>query len=408
MNRVIERYFISDGKFSIGGIGLDELLQCRKTPFYVYSTEVIRNKYQRLKSALSDFDIFYSFKPNPNVEVAKVLLNEGAHAEISSGGELRNALDAGFDPANIIFVGPAKSVDDINLAVVTGIFAIVSDSVYEIELIDSIARSHNVRQMVMLRINTLEGPKFAPEIMVGGPGKFGFDEEKLIDELAGVSFGNVEIAGIHIYAASQVMDADVINAHIENVFRVALLARNELRIDMKAIDFGGGFGVPYSDEPELDLDVISKHAKKLLGKHRDEFPGCRFMFEMGRYLVAECGVFITRVERVKDSRGTLYAITDGGMNHFSRPAFMKVRHPVRILNKITEPDKAECTVAGPCCTPIDVIGDRARLPEPEIGDVIGIFNAGAYGYSMSMLKFISFDEPGEYIVDGGEIRSVRP
>jgi len=397
-----EDYFIKSGEFIFDGLTLEELLRDRKTPLYAYSADVIRQKYQKLKSNFPNFDIFYSFKPNPNPGVAAILRNEGAHAEVSSAGELRSALKAGFKPESIIFVAPAKTEGEIELAVREGIYALVSDSRYEIELIDKIALEQGKYIRVLLRINTLEGPSTATEKMVGGPGKFGFDEEQVLSELSGLSPKAVRISGIQVYAASQVMDAVALALHIENVVGLALRIKESLGIEIEAVDFGGGFGVPYGSEPELNLSLIAETAAELFEKHKDELPGCRFILEIGRYLVAECGIFITKVLRIKESRGTGFVVCDGGMNCFSRPAFMHVNHPVKILNKFNDENGKPYTICGPCCTPLDVIGEQVGIPEPGIGDIVGVFNAGAYGYTMSMLHFISFDLPDEILVDNGK------
>jgi len=405
---LFDRYINSEtGKFRIGDLNLGALMKGRETPFYVYSGGIIREKINLLKNKFPGFDIFYSFKPNPNFQLAEILRKEGAHAEISSGGELRKALDAGFAPENIIFVSPAKTEKEIELAVRKKIYSIVVDSRYELELVDKIASSHETTVNAALRINTLEGPKDAPEIMVGGPGKFGFDEENIFDDLAGLKLRNTVVNGIQVYAGSQILDERVINEHIENVFKVALKMKGELGIEIRSLDFGGGFGVPYlDDETELDLELISKNTMRLVDEYGKHWPDCRYIFEIGRYLVAECGIFVTRVLRIKESRGTCFLICDGGMNNFTRMAFMRVKHPVTILNKIEKEKFHSCMIAGPCCTPLDIIGDNIDLPEVEVGDIIGVFNAGAYGYSMSMHDFISFRRPKEYLVDGNEIHEI--
>ena len=136
-------------------------------------------------------------------------------------------------------------------------------------------------------------------------------------------------------------------------------------------------------------------------------PGCRLIFEVGRFLVAEAGIFVTTAIRVKDSRGKHFIITDGGMNHFTRPVFIGINHPVRLLNKIAATRETECSVGGPICTPLDIIGKDVMLPMPERGDMVGIFGAGAYGYTMSMLNFMSLGWPAELLADSGKIHLIR-
>jgi diaminopimelate decarboxylase len=244
--------------------------------------------------------------------------------------------------------------------------------------------------------------------MVGGPSKFGFDEESVIQDIRGVELASARLAGIHVYSASQVLDPGFISKHIDYVADLALSIADRLGFDLRCVDFGGGFGVPYEEsESELDLEPISHAAADVRRRLEGRAPGCRLIFEIGRYSLAESGVFITRALRVKQSRGTCFVITDGGMNHFTRPVFMRVRHPVRILNKIALGRDTVCSIGGPICTPIDIVAPDVLLPPPEAGDLVGIFNAGAYGYTMSMMNFMSMGAPGEVLADGGRLHVIR-
>jgi diaminopimelate decarboxylase len=245
-------------------------------------------------------------------------------------------------------------------------------------------------------------------MMVGGSSKFGFDEETVVRQVRDLRLESARLTGIHVYSASQVLDQSFICDHLEYVRELAVRLSEEIGFELRAIDFGGGFGVPYLEsDTELDLSPISRAASSVRSSLERSHPGCRLIFEVGRYLVAESGIFITRALRVKESRGICYIIADGGMNHFSRPVFMGVKHGVRILNKMGEPAVSKCSVGGPICTPIDFLGKDVMLPVPEPGDLIGVFGAGAYGYSMSILKFMSLGTPAELMADGGSIRVIR-
>jgi diaminopimelate decarboxylase len=237
--------------------------------------------------------------------------------------------------------------------------------------------------------------------MVGGPSKFGFDEELVAEQVRSVRLRRARIGGIQVYSASSVLDAEWLAGHIEYVAGLARRLAGEIEFRLECIDFGGGFGVPISDEqPELDL----RPAAGAAAQARAGLAGCRLLFESGRYLVTEAGVFVTRVVRVKESRGKVFAICDGGMNAFARPVFMRVTHPVRLLNRLDEPATSEVDVCGPICTPLDCIAKGVHLPQPEPGDVVGLLNAGAYGYSMSLLGFMSLGRPIELVADAGELR----
>jgi diaminopimelate decarboxylase len=403
----VDKYFTRSGRFWIDGLDLDSLLAKHPTPCYVYSASVIREKYDILKQHFPGFEILFSFKANPNLAVARMLLGLGAGADVSSLGELKGAFKVGFKPGNILFVGPAKTEEEIRYAVANGIAAVVAESPYELALIDELAGKLNKPARVMLRINTLEKPT-APEIMVGGPSKFGIDEEVAVEAVRGVVLKHATIVGIHAYAASQVLDPDFIGGHVAYVADMSLRLAKAIGFDLQVIDFGGGFGIPYkNDDDELDVARIAASAAPARERVLAAYPACRLVFEIGRYVIAEAGVFLSRVVRIKASRGKQFVLTDAGLNHFSRPVFQRLNHPVRLVNKMTAPAAGTFDVGGPICTPLDVSGKAVALPDPKIGDVVGFFDAGAYGHTMSMVNFMSLGWPAEVMVDDGRTLVIR-
>ena len=403
----VDKYYTRSGRFWIDGLDLDGLLAKHPAPCYVYSASVIREKYDLLKQHFPGFEVFFSFKANPNLAIARMLLGLGAGADVSSLGELKGAFKVGFKPANILFVGPAKTEEEIRYAVANGIAAVVAESPYELALIDELAGKLNKPARVMLRINTLEKPT-APEIMVGGPSKFGIDEETAVEAVRGIALKHATIVGIHAYAASQVLDPDFIAGHVAYVADMSLRLAGAIGFDLQVIDFGGGFGIPYKDaDAELDVAKIGAAAGPARERVLAAYPGCRLAFEIGRYLIAEAGVFLTRVVRIKASRGKQFVLTDAGLNHFSRPVFQRLNHPVRLVNKMTAPPVGIFDVGGPICTPLDVSGKAVALPDPKIGDVVGFFDAGAYGHTMSMVNFMSLGWPAEVLVDDGRTLIIR-
>jgi diaminopimelate decarboxylase len=403
----IEENFLREGAFSIGGAGLSDVLACSPTPLYVYSADLIDSAYRRVRDLFPRFDVAYSFKANPGLAICAGLCALGAGADVSSIGELRAALRTGFDPVDILFVGPAKTEAEISSAVEAGIYAVIVESARELDLVNRHAARLSRRQRVLLRINTSEAPG-SPEVMVGGPSKFGFDEEAVAASVRPLDLPNVSVAGIQVYSASQVLDAGFICGHIEHVLRLALRLSEEMGFGLECIDFGGGFGVPYGEEEgELDLERVAFEARRLVDSEAGRLGGCRLLFELGRFLVARSGVFLTRVLDVKESRGRRFVLTDGGMNAFSRPVFMRVRHQVRDVSRMGETAGLEYDVCGPICTPIDCIAGKVLLPRVEPGDVIGVFNAGAYGYTMSLMNFMSLGWPAEVMVEDGRVRLMR-
>ncbi len=400
----------------IGGIPITAIVQEFGTPLYVYDANMIRERYETLRGAFPSFEIFYSMKANPSLALVGFLQTLGAGAEIASAGELFLAKEAGYDPLDIVFAGPGKSDRELEESIISGIFAINAESFRELEHISHISKLVGVPARVALRINTASGlsktggGSAGPlhEQMSGGPSKFGIGEEKL-ERLAGSwNKRTIEIVGIHVYTASQILHEDEI---VENARRTVAIAERVEEITgapLMAIDFGGGLGVPhYKEETPLDMARLGAEVEGVFepfSKRQD----CRLILELGRYLMSESGVFVSRVIELKESRGQRFIITDGGINQFVRPVLMKVRHEARVLNKLASPTEGTAKVGGPLCTPIDITSEEIHVPDDiALDDLIGIMNAGAYGYSMSPLLFLSHPTPGEVIVLDGELIEAR-
>lgn len=386
------------------------------TPLFVYDGDMILDRYQRVKEAFPAFEVFYSLKANPSLGLIGFLRTLGAGAEIASGGELFLAKEVGFDPLDIVFAGPGKTDQEIEDAIISGIFALNAESTRELSRIAHISRLVGIPARVALRINTSAGLSSAGggsagplhEQMAGGPSKFGIDEEKLDRVAEAWDRRTTEIVGIHIYTASQILDPDEIFANARRTVAAAKHVEEALKVELTSIDFGGGFGVPhYEEEQPLDLPALGARVLEEFGafSNRDGF---RLIVELGRYIVSESGVFVTRVLELKESRGERFIITDGGINQFIRPALMKVRHQARAITRLDDPMVVQAKVSGPLCTPIDITSRDIVVPEGiTIDDLIGVFNAGAYGYSMSPQLFLSHPTPTEVIVHDGEIVAAR-
>lgn len=385
--------------FAVGGVPVASLASRVGTPFYVYDGGIAEKKFAMLSQALDGCQILYSLKCNPNIAICSLLQSLGAGADIASHGEHLVAQEAGHSPDNTIFVGPGKRDNELEYAIDAGIYAFAAESANELQRIDRIARAKSKPVRVIVRVNTNECIEASPEQMVGGPSRFGIDEECVVETLSGLNLKATTILGIHTYAASQVLDYREIVRHVEHTLKLATQYSEQLGFELQCVDLGGGFGVPYAeDEHELNLPAMSAGIEALLAKYKIDRQRMRLVFESGRYLAAECGVFVTKVLDVKRSRGKTFVITDGGINHFLRPQFMKLNHPVMILNKHKESATASVSVGGPCCTPLDCVAADVLLAEPETGDLVGFFNCGAYGFSMSMLNFLSHPWPPEVFV----------
>jgi diaminopimelate decarboxylase len=412
-----------DGEFAPGGVPISQIAGEYGTPFYLYHGEMIQERVRRVRAALGgDVEVTYSVKANPNLAVCQLIARERlTGAEVASSGELVVVRAAGFAPEDIVFAGPAKTDEELQMAVDEGIFAVNVESLNEIDRLAAIAEREGKKIGVGLRINPAAQLMGSGMRMGGTVGQFGLDEADL-EEAVKRTIAHPEhliLRGIHVYTATQVFDADALIEHCRNIFELALQTANLAGKPLEMVDFGGGFGVPYFEKmEEFDLERFGEGYAQLLAQYRTDprFEGCRFVFELGRYLVADAGVYVTRVVDVKGMKGKTFVTTDGGMNHHltatgNMGQVFRKAYPLLNLSRTSgEPGEPEegVAVAGPCCTPLDMFGTNIPLWEPRVGDLIGVFYSGAYGYSASNLGFLSHPTPAEVLVWQGEARLLRP
>ncbi len=410
----------NDEEFSPGGVPISWIAEEYGTPFYLYHGALLVERVRRVREALGEgVEVSYSVKANPSVAVCQLISRGGAGGEVASAGELAVVRAAGIAPEDIVFAGPAKTNDELRRAVEEGIFAVNVESLFEIERLAAVAEGMGREIGVGLRINPAAQLMGSQMRMGGTVGQFGIDQDDLKEAVEKtLQYPQLILRGIHIYTATQVFDVDALLEHCRNIFEVALEAADHAGRPLEMIDFGGGFGVPYFEKMvEFDLERFGAGFRDLLSVYRSDprLEGCRFIFELGRYLTADAGLYVTRVVEVKDMRGKTFAVTDGGMNHHLTATgnmgqvFRKAYPLLNLSRPGAEPTGEEGTaVAGPCCTPLDMFGTNIPLAEPEVGDLIGVFYSGAYGFSASNRGFLSHPEPAEVLVWQGKAHLLRP
>jgi diaminopimelate decarboxylase len=409
-----------DGEFAPGGIPVSQIAERYGSPFYLYHGEMITDRVRRVRAALGgDVEVTYSVKANPNLAVCQLIAREQlTGAEVASSGELVVARAAGFEPEDIVFAGPAKTDDALRRSVEEGIFAVNVESLNEIERLATVAEAAGKRIGVGLRVNPAQQLMGSGMRMGGTVGQFGLDQADLAEAVKRTLAhpDHLTLRGIHVYTATQVFDVDALVEHCRNIFEVALETADLSGEPLEMIDFGGGFGVPYFEKTgEFDLERFGEGYGELLSRYRSDprLAGCRFVFELGRYLVADAGVYVTRVVDVKGMKGKTFATTDGGMNHHltatgNMGQVFRKAYPLLNLTHDAEPGEEGVAVAGPCCTPLDLFGNNIPIAEPGPGDLLGVFYSGAYGYSASNLGFLSHPTPAEVLVWQGETHLLRP
>jgi diaminopimelate decarboxylase len=415
---LIKEYFPSSaGELSIGGVAVSELARQYGTPMFVYDRGIIDEKWNLLRDALPPpFSICYSVKANPNQTILKHFLSKGAGLEVASAGEFCQALHAGCPPDKIIFAGPGKTESELELVLGKGIGEIHLESVREAERVSAIAQKLGLHARVAVRVNPSGEAEGGAMRMGGRPAAFGIDEETLDEVLDRViSLKNLEFRGIHLFTGTQILDFQILVNQYRKGLEVALRVATRLKRSLHTLDFGGGLGTPYfPHEQQLDTQKLKTELSLLFDSVPSEplFSGTHFMVEPGRYLVGEAGVYVTRVIDLKVSRGKKFLILDGGMHHHLAASgnlgqTIKRNYPVAVLNKLDEPAEETFEVSGPLCTPLDVLARGAILPRIEIGDLVGVFQSGAYGRSASPLGFLSHPAPPEIWVDNGSHRLIR-
>jgi diaminopimelate decarboxylase len=397
---------------------LEKLIASTGFPLYVYEEEVIAKQVATLQEALPDFEIFYSVKTNPHPQICRFMSRQGLGADAASAGEVRKTVDCGFACRNILYSSPGKTSAGIENTL--GKAMLVADSYNELAMINSIGQKRRERIAVSLRINPAFhlGMGASPAITAGAASKFGVDEESLVLHrhfIDALEF--IELTGIHVFLRSQVLGDDAVYQYFKRVFEIAAFCQEKLGWNLSLIDFGGGFGVPYSqtDQP-LDWNTLRQKIKELVA--RQDFAGKekpRLIVESGRFLVAQAGSFVTQVVDVKTSRGQKFVIVHGGLSGFLRPSVTNLvsliasgdiersfeplftaqnAHLPCIPAKAGEPAEP-VTIVGNLCTAMDVMARNVYLPNPQVGDIVCFSNAGAYGYSLSPSDFAGHPRPRE-------------
>jgi diaminopimelate decarboxylase len=405
-----------DGEFAPSSVPISEIAREYGTPFYLYHGETIVDRVRRVREALGT-EVSYSVKANPSLGVCQLIAREKeAGAEVASSGELTVARAAGFEPEDIVFAGPGKTDDELKRVVEEGIFADNVESLGEIERLARIAGEMGRKIGVGLRINPAAQLMGSQMRMGGTVGQFGMDQAELEEAVEKtLSHPELILRGVHVYTATQVFEVEPLLEHCRNIFEIALEAADYAGRPLEMIDFGGGFGVPYFEKmSEFDLDSFGEGFRELLKTYRSDprLEGCRFLFELGRYLVADAGVYVTRAVDVKRTRGKTFVVTDGGMNHHltatgNMGQVFRKSYPLLNLTRMSGVPEEGIAVAGPCCTPLDTFGSNIPLADPQVGDLIGVFYSGAYGFSASNLGFLSHPAPAEVLLWRGEAHRLR-
>ena len=396
----------SDNELVVGGIPLTRLAaRVGSTPFYAYDRQLIAERVAQLRAALPpEIHLHYAMKANPMPAVVQHFAGLVDGFDVASAGELKVVLDTPMPPDKISFAGPGKTESELRQAAAAGI-VVNLESEREMETLARIGTELGVRPKAAVRVNPDFELKAAGMKMGGGPRQFGVDAERVPAMLARMKQLPIEFYGFHIFSGSQNLRADAIMEAQRNTFELARRLAKDAPGPVRLLNLGGGFGIPYfPGEQRFDLQAVGDHLAGLVPQARRDFPEAEFVIELGRYLVGEAGIYVSRVIDRKESRGQIFLVTDGGLHHHLAASgnfgqVIRKNYPVLVgnrVNPIGEPSSA--SAVGPLCTPLDVLGDKMALGHAEVGDLIAVLQSGAYGLTASPTAFLGHPAPAEVLV----------
>ena len=383
-------------------INFKELANKYKTPYYVYDFDYITSQYNELKDAFKARKslVAYAVKANSNLSVIKHLANLGAGADCVSIGEVRRALKVGIAPYKIIFSGVGKIDDEIREALSLDILMINVESDAELNRVEMIAKELGKIARISIRVNPNIDPQTHPYISTGlHENKFGVD----IDTAKRMyiqckNSDNLDPVGIHLHIGSQLTQLDPIK---ESVKIVADLVRNlkAIKIELSFMDIGGGLGIVYDNEKLIDTNEYAQSVlETMFGLD------ITVVCEPGRFMVGNAGTFITKVLYEKVNGNKRFVIVDGAMNDLIRPALYNAHHKIEVLNE--NKDFSDCNLVGPICESGDFFAKNIELPKTEHNDLVAIYSAGAYCFTMAS-NYNTRGRVAEIAIENGQDRLIR-
>ena len=397
---------LRDGVLHIGGLEVAALArQVGQTPFYAYDSALVRARLAALRQALPPtLQLHYAMKANPLPALLRLMVGLVDGIDVASGGELQQALAAGAAPADISYAGPGKRDAELQAAVAAGVLVHI-ESPRELPVLAEAAQALALPARVALRVNPDFELRGSGMRMGGGAKPFGIDAEAVPALLAQIGRSDgLAFEGFHIYAGSQNLRAESICEAQTQSYALALRLAAAAPAPVRTLNLGGGFGIPYfPGEARLDLAPVADTLAALVERAARELPQARLVLELGRYLVGEAGYYVTRVIDRKVSRGQVFLVCDGGMHHHLAASgnfgqVIRRNYPVTVVTQQAVPGLETASVVGPLCTPLDLLADHMELPVAQPGDLVVVFQSGAYGASASPQAFLGHPVCAEVLV----------
>jgi diaminopimelate decarboxylase len=401
----MDQFAVEGGELLVGGERLS-LLAARvgQTPFYAYDRALLRARVAQLRQVLPpEVKLHYAMKANPMPALVACMARLVDGIDVASAGELKLALDAGANPKEVSFAGPGKRDAELRQAVASRVLVNL-ESFREVAVLQAASDELGLPARVAVRVNPDFELKGSGMKMGGGPKQFGVDVEQIPALLVDIGRAGLAFEGFHLFAGSQNLRAESICEAQQKSFDLACRLAKDAPAPVRFLNLGGGFGIPYfPGDQRLDLAPIGRNLAELAQRARVEMPQAAMVIELGRYLVGEAGVYVARVLDRKLSRGQVYLVTDGGLHHHLAASgnfgqVVRKNYPVGIGTRMDAPTREMVSVVGPLCTPLDLLADRMNLPVAQVGDLVVVFQSGAYGASASPQSFLGHPACVEVLV----------
>jgi diaminopimelate decarboxylase len=391
----------TEGRLLIGGHDVDTLIErAGGTPLLVYDSERVALQVRRFRAAFPDVALHYAVKANPYAPLLETMADLVDGFDVASAGELGRVAHLALP---ISFAGPGKRDQELETAIRAGI-TINLESEGETERVLAICAREGLTAKLAVRVNPPFGLKGSGQKMGGLPSQFGVDHDRAPALIRRIVEAGADWRGLHIFAGSQALSADALIELQRDTITLAASICDEAGHAPPHVNLGGGFGIPYfaKDEP-LDVEAVGAGLGKVLAQRPKMLANAEFAIELGRWLVGESGVYLTRIVDKKESRGKTFLVTDGGLHHQLAASgnfgqLLRRNYPVAIAGRFAAEPEEEVTVTGCLCTPLDLLADEAILPRAEVGDLVTIFCAGAYGLTASPTAFLSQPMAREILV----------
>jgi diaminopimelate decarboxylase len=399
-------YWAKDGELAIGGRKVSDLVaEVGSTPLFVYSREHLDRRVAELRAAMPErLAIHYAVKANSWRPVLEHMAGLVDGFDIASGGELKMVQDAGIDPALVSFAGPGKRDWELEAAITSGA-TLNCESENEVRRALAIGERLGETPRIAIRVNPDFELRGSGMKMGGGAKPFGLDAERVPALAREVIAAGADWQGLHIFTGSQALDAEAIAETQGNVLHLADRLAVEIgNAPLPKLNMGGGLGIPYfAGDAPVDLSKVGERLAERFETLPETLQNTKLCIELGRYLVGEAGVYLCTVVDRKDSHGETYVITDGGLHHQLAASgnfgtVVRRNYPVAIASRFDAAPEEEANVVGCLCTPLDRLADKALLPRAEVGDLVAVFCAGAYGASASPAMFLGQGPAQELLV----------